>query len=396
MTPAAELLSRLRALDVKISVEGGNLRVSAPKGAVTSALQQELASLKPEIIEVLKQRGDDATSGPTRMARAGDVPLSFVQQRLWFLDQLEPGTSTYTIAVRRRLRGPLDESALTRALTELVRRHESLRTTFVTRNGEPRQQIMPAEPVVPETIDLESVPAADREAVVEEHVHKEVQRPFSLARGPLFRPVLLRLAPDEHELIASIHHIVADGWSLSPIARELETLYQAYTTGAEPALPELPLQYADFAIWQRQWLTGEVLEAHRAYWREHLAALPAPLELPTDRPRARQSSPAAASHDFTLPPALANALRQLGRREGVTSFMTMLAGFKAVLARCTGATDIVLGTPVANRHHVEIERIVGFFANTLVLRTSLDGDPSFRELLRRVREMSLGAYAHQD
>jgi aspartate racemase len=396
VTPAAELLSRLRALDVKISVEGGNLRVSAPKGTVTPALQQELASLKPEIIELLKQRGDDATSRPTRMARAGDVPLSFVQQRLWFLDQLEPGTSTYTIAVRRRLRGPLDESALTRALTELVRRHESLRTTFVTRNGEPRQQIMPAEPVVPETIDLESVPAADREAVVEEHVHKEVQRPFSLARGPLFRPVLLRLAPDEHELIASIHHIVADGWSLSLIARELETLYQAYTTGAEPALPELPLQYADFAIWQRQWLTGEVLEAHRAYWREHLAALPAPLELPTDRPRARQSSPAAASHDFTLPPALANALRQLGRREGLTSFMTMLAGFKAVLARCTGATDIVLGTPVANRRHVEIERIVGFFANTLVLRTSLDGDPSFRELLRRVREMSLGAYAHQD
>ena len=396
MTPAAELLTRLRALDVKISVEGNNLRVSAPKGAVTPALQQELASRKAEIIELLRSRGDDAVGRPTRMPRDGDVPLSFVQQRLWFLDQLEPGTSTYTIAVRRRLRGPIDESALTRALTELVRRHESLRTLFVARNGEPCQEIMPPEPVVPETIDLESVPAVDREAVVEEHVHKEVQRPFSLASGPLFRPVLLRLAPDEHELIVSIHHIVADGWSLGLIARELEALYLAYSTGAEATLPEPPLQYADFAIWQRQWLTGPVLEGQRVYWREHLAGLPAPLELPTDRPRARQASPGAASHDFTLPPALASTLRQLGRREGVTSFMTMLAGFKAVLARCTGATDIVLGTPVANRHHVEIEGIVGFFANTLVLRTSLEGDPSFRELLRRVREVSLGAYAHQD
>ena len=396
MTPAAALLARLSALDVKLSVEGSTLRVSAPKGAVTPALQQELACLKPEIIELLKSRGADPVGRPTRMSRDGDVPLSFVQQRLWFLDQLEPGTSTYTIAVRRRLRGALDESALARSLTELVRRHESLRTIFVTRDGEPCQEITPPEPVEPETIDLEAVPAVDREAVVEEHVHKEVQRPFSLARGPLFRPVLLRLAPDEHELIVSIHHIVADGWSLGLIARELETLYLAYTSGTASPLPEPALQYADYAIWQRRWLTGPVLDAQRAYWREHLAGLPAPLELPTDRPRARQSSPAAASHEFTLPPALGNALRQLGRREGVTPFMTTLAGFNAVLARCTGATDIVLGTPVANRHHVEIEGIVGFFANTLVLRTSLDGDPSFRELLRRVREVSLGAYAHQD
>ena len=396
MTPAAALLARLSALDVKLSVEGSTLRVSAPKGAVTPALQQELACLKLEIIELLKSRGVDPVGRPTRMSRDGDVPLSFVQQRLWFLDQLEPGTSTYTIAVRRRLRGALDESALARSLTELVRRHESLRTIFVTRDGEPCQEITPAQPVEPETIDLEAVPAVDREAVVEEHVHKEVQRPFSLARGPLFRPVLLRLAPDEHELIVSIHHIVADGWSLGLIARELETLYLAYTTGTASPLPEPALQYADYAIWQRRWLTGAVLDAQRAYWRQHLAGLPAPLELPTDRPRARQSSPAAASHEFTLPPALGNALRQLGRREGVTPFMTTLAGFEALLARCTGATDIVLGTPVANRHHVEIEGIVGFFANTLVLRTSLDGDPSFRELLRRVREVSLGAYAHQD
>ena len=395
MTPAAELLARLRALDVKVTVDGGGLRCSAPKGVLTPALQEELTRLKPEVIELLKSGAAAIGSRPTRMARAGDVPLSFVQQRLWFLDQLEPGTSTYTIAVRRRLRGPLDETALGRALTELVRRHESLRTTFVTRNGEPRQQIMGPEPVAPEIIDLEHVPAADRDAVVEAHVQKEVQRPFSLARGPLLRPILLRLAPDEYELIVSIHHIVADGWSLGLIAREIEVLYQAYaTTGASP-LPEVPLQYADFAIWQRQWLDGEVLEAQRAYWRKQLAALPPPLELAADQPR-RQSSSAAGSHDFTLARELTDALRQLGRREGVTPFMTMLAAFKALLARYTGETDIVLGTPVANRNHLELESIVGFFANTLVLRTDLSGDPTFRELLGRVREVSLGAYAHQD
>ena len=395
MTPAAELLARLRALDVKVTVDGGGLRCSAPKGVLTPALQEELTRLKPEVIELIKSGGGATGSRPTRMARTGDVPLSFVQQRLWFLDQLEPGTSTYTIAVRRRLRGPLDETALARALTELVRRHESLRTTFVTRNGEPRQQIAPPEPVAPEIVDLEHVPAADREAVVEAHVQKEVQRPFSLARGPLFRPILLRLAPDEYELIVSIHHIVADGWSLGLIAREIEVLYQAYSTTGGAPLPEVQLQYADFAIWQRQWLDGEVLEAQRAYWRNQLAALPPPLELPADQPR-RQSSSAAGSHDFTLPLGLADSLRRLGRHEGVTPFMTMLAAFKALLARYTGETDIVLGTPVANRNHLELESIVGFFANTLVLRTDLSGDPTFRELLGRVREVSLGAYAHQD
>ena len=397
MTPAAELLARLHAIDVKVTAEGASLRVSAPKGVLTDALQAELARLKPELLQLLEARRAAAAARPVRMARGTDAPLSFLQQRLWFLDQLEPGTSTYTIGLRRRLRGgPLDEVALGRALTELVRRHESLRTTFVIRDGEPRQQILSPTPVAFETIDLGGVPASEREAVVEELVHKEVQRPFDLARGPLFRPALFRLAPDEHELVASIHHIVADGWSLGIIAHDLEALYRAFATGGEAGLPDPPMQYADFAIWQRQWLAGEILEAQRVYWRRQLAGLPPPLELPTDRSRARQSSPSAASHDFTIPARLAEALRQLGRMEGATLFMTMLAAFKTLLSRHTGATDIVLGTPVANRHHVELESIVGFFANTLVLRTDLDGDPTFREVLRRVREVSLGAYAHQD
>jgi aspartate racemase len=397
VTPAADLLARLRALDVKVSVEsGGGLRASAPKGVLTPALQEELTRLKPEVIELLKSAVGTTGSRPTRMARTGDVPLSFVQQRLWFLDQLDPETSTYTIAVRQRLRGAIDEAALTRALTELVRRHESLRTTFVTRNGEPRQQVMPAGPVAPKTIDLEHVAAADREAAVEAHVQTEVQRPFDLARGPLFRPILLRLAPEEHELIISIHHIVADGWSLGLITREIEVLYQAYVTGGSSPLPEVPLQYADFAIWQRQWLADDVLEAQSAYWRAQLAALPAPLELPTDLPRPRQSSSAGAALDFELPTALAESLRELSRSAGATLFMTLLAGFKALLARYTGEEDVVIGTPVASRNHLELESIVGFFANTLVLRTDLSGDPTFRQLLGRVREMSLGAYAHQD
>ena len=397
MTPAADLLARLRALDVKVTVDGGGaLRASAPKGVLTPALQAELTRLKPEVIELLKSAGGAAGSRPTRMTRTGDVPLSFVQQRLWFLDQLDPETSTYTIAVRQRLRGPIDEAALARTLTELVRRHESLRTTFVTRNGEPHQHVMPAGPVTPRTIDLDHVAADDREAAVEAHVQTEVQQPFDLARGPLFRPLLLRLAPDEHELVISIHHIVADGWSLGLITRELEILYQAYMTGGSSPLPEVPLQYADFAIWQRQWLADHVLEAQSAYWRAQLAALPAPLEIPTDLPRPRQSSSAGASLEFELPAPIAESLRELGRNAGATLFMTLLAGFKALLARYTGEEDVVIGTPIASRNHLELESIVGFFANTLVLRTDLSGDPTFRQLLGRVRETSLGAYAHQD
>ena len=398
MTPAAHLIARLRALDVRISVDGGALRCSAPKGVLTPELQAELTRLKTEVIDVLKSESNPALprGRPTRVARGADVPLSFVQQRLWFLDQLEPNASTYTIALRRRLPGLLDLNALASALTELVRRHESLRTTFVTRDGEPRQQIAAPEPVVPEVVDLEDAPVADRDQMVEALVREQVQRPFSLARGPLFRPVIFRLKPDEHELLLSIHHIVADGWSVGIIAQELHVLYEAYAAGTPTRLPEPPIQYADFAIWQRQWLAGDVLEALRCYWRKQLAGLPAPLDLQVDYSRPRQPTTAGASHDFSLPVELADSLRQLGQVEGTTLFMTLLAAFKALLARYTGEEDIVVGTPVASRSHVELESIVGFFANTLVLRTDFAGDPTFRELLGRVREVSLGAYAHQD
>jgi hypothetical protein len=330
------------------------------------------------------------------MPREGDLPLSFAQQRLWFLDQLEPGTSAYTIAVRRCFRGPLNVTALVSAFTELVRRHESLRTTFVSKEGQPVQRIADPEPVTLGIVALEGLAAADRDRVAEQIVREEAQRPFDLARGPLFRPVLLRLGPDEHELLVSVHHIVADCWSLGILARELGALYEASVAGRPSPLPELPIQYADFALWQRRWLTGDVLEAQRHYWRRQLGGRPAPLELPTDYPRSRRPTLAGASHEFELPHPLADRLRELSRRRGATPFMTLLAAFKALLARYTGQEDIVVGTLVANRNYVELEPVIGLFANTLVLRTDLTGDPTFRELLARVRETCLDAYAHPD
>jgi amino acid adenylation domain-containing protein len=328
--------------------------------------------------------------------REGEIPLSFAQQRLWFLDRLEPGASAYTIAGRRRRRGSLDPTALASAFTELTRRHEALRTTFTSKNGQPVQCIAEPTSVALRVVDLERGLAADRERVAEGIIREEAQRPFDLARGPLFRPVLLRFGPDEHELLILLHHIVADGWSFNVLTHEVDVLYEAYVAGRPSPLPELPLQYADFALWQRQWLTGDVLEGLRRYWHEHLSGRPAPLTVPADYHRPRQPTFAGASYDLELPRSLVDSLQRLGRSEGATLFMTLLAGFKVLLSRYTGQVDIVVGTPVANRTRGELESLVGFFANTLVLRTDLAGDPTFRQSLGRVREVSLGAYAHQD
>ncbi|NOT55709.1 MAG: amino acid adenylation domain-containing protein [Deltaproteobacteria bacterium] len=331
-----------------------------------------------------------------RMLKEGDFPLSFAQQRLWFLDQLEPGSSAYTITAWQRFSGLLDLPALTNAFTELVRRHESLRTTFVRKDGEPVQRIADPVPATLTRIDLESLPPADRAEAARRIIHEQAQQGFDLTRGPLFRPVLIRLSPEEHELLIAVHHIVADGWSINILVQELMTLYEAGQTGQPLLLPELPLQYADFALWQRQRLTGETLESLRQYWRTQMGGDITPLELPTDHLRSHRSMTAGATHEFVLPLPLADRLRALSRHEGTTLFMTLLAAFQALLARYTDQEDIVVGSPVANRHHVELESIVGFFANTLALRTNLGGDPTFRELLARVRETCLGAYTHQD
>ncbi|HZB43822.1 MAG TPA: amino acid adenylation domain-containing protein, partial [Pyrinomonadaceae bacterium] len=328
--------------------------------------------------------------------REGAMPLSFAQQRLWFLDQLVPGSPFYNIPSAVRLSGRLDGPALERALSEVVRRHEILHTTFPSIDGEPVQLVGAARPCELPLIDLSSIPAATREEEARRLASQEAREPFDLARGPLLRARLLRLSEDEHVLLLTMHHIVSDAWSAGVLVRELTTIYEAFAEGRPSPLEELPIQYADYAAWQRRLLQGATLEEQLDYWRGRLAGAPASLELPTIRTRPAVKSHKGRTENFTLPGGLAEALRSLARREGVTLFMLLSAGFKALLARYSGQQDIAVGTPVANRTRGETEGLIGFFVNTLVLRTDMSGDPTFLELVRREREVCLGAYAHQD
>ncbi|HEV2859768.1 MAG TPA: amino acid adenylation domain-containing protein, partial [Pyrinomonadaceae bacterium] len=343
-------------------------------------------------------RGGIAADAPPvePVPREGALPLSFAQQRLWFLDQLEGGNPIYNLPTALRLRGALDVGALRRTLNEIVRRHESLRTVFRADGGEPAQVILPEQPVEMPLLNLAELPEAEREAEAERLARAEAREGFDLARGPLLRAALLRLRDDEHVLLFTMHHIVSDGWSSGVLVREVAALYEAYARGAESPLPELPVQYADYAVWQRRWLRGEVLERQLAYWEKQLDGRPAVLEFPTDHPRPAVLTFRGAALNFELPEQLTEELRALGRREGVTLYMTLLAAFQTLLSRYTGQHDIVVGSPIANRRRREIEPLIGFFVNTVVLRTDLSGDPSFRQLLGRVREVTLGAYAHQD
>jgi len=340
-------------------------------------------------------------------ARLGAVdgeafPPSFAQKRLWFLEQLEPGRPIYNVPVAFRLDGPLDVPALERSLGEVRRRHESLRTTFRTLGGQPVQVVAPPAPPGPPAAldlpvsDLTGLAAGERERRALELAGAAAQRPFDLERGPLLRASLLRLGPERHVLLLCLHHIVSDGWSMGVLMNELGALYGAFRAGRPSGLPDLPIQYADYARWQSAWLTGEVLERQLAYWTEKLGGAPPALELPADRPRPAAATFRGATLARDLPGDLAQGLLDLGRREGATPFMTLLAAFQALLHRYTGQEDIVVGSPIANRTRAETEGLIGFFVNTLVLRTDLGGDPTFRELLRRVREVTLEAYAHQD
>jgi amino acid adenylation domain-containing protein len=328
--------------------------------------------------------------------RDGELPLSFAQQRLWFLDQLEPGSSVYNFPAAVRLKGPLNAVALKQSLDEIVKRHEALRTTFAIVDGRPVQAIASLLTLTLPMLDLRELPETEREIEVQRLVTEEAQRPFDLAKGPLVRATVLRLDDDEHVGLLTMHHIVSDGWSTGILIREMAVVYEAFCSGRPSPLPELPIQYADFAHWQRQWLEGEVLKSQLVYWKQQLGGAPSLLELPTDHPRpivqtfrgARQSSP--------VPDNISAELKALSRQQGATLFMTLLTAFKIVLHYYTSQDDIIVGTPIANRNRLEVEGLIGFFVNTLVLRTDLSGDPDFRELLRRVREVCFGAYAHQD
>lgn len=324
------------------------------------------------------------------------VPLSFAQQRLWFLDKLEPGSSAYNMPSAMRIKGALNVEAFRKAVDLLVVRHESLRTTFDTVDGHPRMVIAPTLEVALPIVDLTELPAAEREARVLHLAAEESHLPFDLSRGPLFRGSLLRLGDEEHVMLLTAHHIVSDGWSQALFFKEFSEIYEDLVRGNAGSLPELPIQYADFAVWQRQWLQGEVLEKQLNYWRERLRGAPALLKLPADHPRPAVRSGRGAHHRVAFPSERLKKLKELSRREGVTLYMTLLAAFKTLLFRHTDQEDMVVGSPIANRNHPEVEGVIGFFVNTLALRTDMSGDPTFRELLKQVKEVTLGAFDHQD
>ncbi|HEU0015952.1 MAG TPA: amino acid adenylation domain-containing protein, partial [Longimicrobium sp.] len=327
--------------------------------------------------------------------RNGRIPLSFGQQRLWFLEQLGGRGSTYQIPMRRRLRGPLDRAALAGALDALVARHEALRTTFAQADGVPEQRIAPADAGF-HLLEHDLAGRADAEGELRRLMAEEAGAPFDLERGPLIRGRLVRLAADDHVLLLTMHHIVSDGWSSGVLTNELGALYAAHREGTEAALPALPVQYADYAAWQRRWVEGQVLEAQADYWTRTLTGAPELLELPTDRPRPAQVDHAGARLGVELDEELTAGLKALSRRHGTTLYMTLLAGWATVLSRLSGQDDVVVGSPMAGRGRQEIEGLIGFFVNTLALRLDLSGSPTAAELLRRVKERALEAQHHQD
>ncbi|HSS52220.1 MAG TPA: condensation domain-containing protein, partial [Thermoanaerobaculia bacterium] len=309
--------------------------------------------------------------------------------------QIAPGSPAYNIPLALSLSGALSVPALEAALGEVVRRHEVLRTVFAAVDGRPVQRILAARPLSLPLVDLAGLDAEAREKELARLVRREAEMPFDLGQGPLFRSRLLCLEPGEHALLLTQHHIVSDGWSLGLTVREGSALYAAFSSGRPSPLADLELQYADFAVWQRQWLSEEVQEEQLAYWRRQLAGLPV-LELPTDRPRRAVRRQRGGSQAFTLSAGLSRSLMELGQREGATLFMTLLTCLQILLSRYSGEDDLAIGTPVANRRRLELEELIGFFVNTLVLRGNLSGRPAFRDLLRHAREAALEAYAHQD
>jgi natural product biosynthesis luciferase-like monooxygenase protein/amino acid adenylation domain-containing protein/FkbM family methyltransferase len=364
-------------------------------------ISSRLARLDPEqladLVQRLRASGSGAPADAIPRRDPGEPrPLSFAQQRLWFVQQLDPASVAYNMVSATRLEGRLDAGALQRALDTVVARHDALRTVIATRGGEPVQEVSEAMRIALETDDLSSVPAARRDEETERRARAEQDRPFDLAAGPLLRARLLRFGDERHVLLLAMHHVISDGWSRGVMVREVSQAYTALVRGDEPRLPGLPIQYPDFAAWQRERMQGERLAKELGYWTGKLAGAPPALALPTDRNRPAVQSFAGASHRFRLPEGVEDALRSLAREEGATLFMVLLAAYKTLLARYTGQADLVVGTPVANRGRSETEGLVGFFANMLALRTDLSGDPTFREALRRVRDTALGGYAHEE
>jgi len=381
---ATQVVSRIReAFAVNISLR--------------SLFEHQTIARLSEAVESLIREDEGQAAPPIRpVERDRPLPLSFAQQRLWFLDQLEPESAIYNYSSAVRLRGPLDLEALELTLSEIVRRHEVLRTTFTSAQGEPVQVIAPPQPVKLAVEDITAWPEAEREAETRRRVSEEAAQPFNLSHGPLLRFKLIRSSDEDHTVALTMHHIVSDRWSVGTLIKEVSAIYQAFIDGRPSPLPELPVQYADYAVWQREWLKGEVLENEVDYWRQQLGGELSELRLPVVRPRPAVPTYRGAYHSFRLEPALSASLKRLSREQNCTLFMTLLAAFQTLLYRYTQQDDILVGTTIAGRNRTELENLIGFFVNTLPMRADLSGEPSFIDLLKRVREFALGAYVHQD
>lgn len=363
-----------------------------------SQRRSQLSPAKRAILEK-RLRGESESHTPQivipRRSQQSPVPLSFAQQRLWLFQQLEPQSFAYNELVTIHLEGVLNLVALNKSINEIVSRHESLRTTFELLEGQPVQVIHPTLTVALPVVNLSEQTAALQASEVERLTNDIIQKPFDLASDSLLRGMLLQTGEQEHLLLFSIHHIVCDGWSVQVLTQELAALYAAFCAGKSSPLSELPIQYPDFSVWQHQWLQGEREKTQLAYWKQQLADASTTL-MPTDRPRPPVQSFKGAIATFKLSSGLTEKLKSLSNRQGVTLFMTLLTAFQAQLYRYTNQQDICIGSPIANRNHTDIEGLIGFFVNTLVLRTDLSGNPSFLELLKRVREVCVNAYAHAD
>ena len=404
MKTIEQFLSDLYRQEVQLWAEGDRLRCNAPEAVLTEDLSAQLRARKAEILAFLQQHETNAAAAIQPVPRTGPLPVSFAQQRLWFLEQMQQEGAVYNIPLAVQVQGWLDEAAFSQSLNALVQRHEVLRTRFITVEGQPVQEVVAPEPIAIEQRDLRQASPAEQEAEVRQQAIASAQTRFDLTQAPLLRVTLLRLGDAESVVLLTLHHIIADGWSMEVLLRELGLLYRAHLTGADPALPALPIQYGDFAVWQRQWLQGAVLERQLGYWQEQLSGTLPVLQLPTDFPRARVQTFRGAVENFALSAELSDGLKALAQRQSTTLFVTLLTAFKVLLFRYTGQRDLLVGTPIANRNRAEVEGLIGFFVNTLVLRTSIGGaspthltpQATFLELLEQLKTTTYQAYEHQD
>jgi hypothetical protein len=365
-------------------------------------LDKQIAGLSPAKRALLERKRRQAAASSSvappirRRPQSDSVPLSFSQQRLWLIQQLDPQSHLYNVPRAVRMKGKLQLDALERSLNGIVRRHEVLRTTFIAEGGQPVQKVAPGLHLSLPLTDLSKLDSSKQESEIQRLALAEIHQPFDLAVGPLLRARMLRLSEQDHVLVLAMHHIVSDGWTGGILFEELGALYEAMASGKASTLAELPIQYADYAVWQREWMQGAVLDKELAYWRERLADAPALLELPTDRTRPDTPGYRGKKTSIRLPKNLSDDLKTFSQRQGMTLFATMMAGLKILLHRWSGQDDLAVGTVSANRNQTEVEKLIGCFMNFLVLRDQVKADSSAQDFLAQVNQTALGGFAHQD